>query len=188
MKSSLIDSSLQILREGKTLLYPTDTIWGIGCDATSSNAVEQIYKIKERDHTKSMLVLASETMLSPTLPAKVKDLLLNNDRPTTVIVPREALAIAVADNIPALDGTVGVRIPKFEFCQQLLTQFGSPIVSTSANLSGHPSPSCYEEIEQEVHQRVDLALPNLPCFIHPTTGSSMIVKLNPDGEIVVLRK
>lgn len=187
MERSLIDSSLHVLRGGKTLLYPTDTIWGIGCDATGMEAVEKIYKIKERDHNKSMLVLANETMLSPTLPQMVRDLLLNSDRPTTVILPHEMLQIGLADNLPAQDGTVGVRIPKFEFCQTLLSSLGHPIVSTSANLSGRPSPAQYEDIEDEIKKRVDLALPNDPSFLHATMGSSRIIKLSEKGEMIVLR-
>lgn len=187
MESSLIDSSLHVLREGKTLLYPTDTIWGIGCDATCAEAVERIYAIKERDHSKSMLVLATEDMLSPTLPQVVRDLLLNSDRPTTVILPHEMLQIGLADNLPARDGTIGVRIPKFDFCQTLLAELVHPIVSTSANLSGKPSPSKYEDIEEEIRQRVDFALPNDASFLHPDVGSSRIVKMAETGEVTVLR-
>lgn len=187
MESSLIDSSLQILREGKTLLYPTDTIWGIGCDATCAEAVERIYAIKERDHKKSMLVLATEDMLSPALPEAVRNLLFCSEKPTTVILSHKLLQISLAENLPAQDGTIGVRIPKFAFCQALLTGLGHPIVSTSANLSGKPSPSKYEDIEEEIRQRVDFALPNDASFMHPDVGSSMIVKMSEDGAMQVLR-
>lgn len=187
MRSDLIEKALETLRRGGTLLYPTDTIWGIGCDASCREAVEKIYALKERDHNKSMLVLANEGMLSPTLPAEARELLLHSERPTTVIVPKEMLAVALAENLPAKDGTVGVRVPRFGFCEALLEGLGKPIVSTSANLSGRPSPSCYEEIEREVKERVDLALENDESFMHAETGSSRIVKMERGGEMVVIR-
>lgn len=187
MRTDLIVKSLDALKEGLTILYPTDTIWGIGCDATVTDAVERIYGIKERDHAKSMLVLISEEMLSPTLPAEARDLLLMSERPTTVIIPAEMLDVAVATNLPASDGTIGVRVPRHAFCQELLHQLGHPIVSTSANLSGCPSPASYEDIAEDIHRRVDCDLPDDPSFHHASSGSSRIVKLSSNGEVVVLR-
>lgn len=187
MESSLIDNSLQFLKAEKTILYPTDTIWGIGCDATCKDAIEKIYTIKERDHNKSMLVLATEDMLSPTLPREARDLLLNSSRPTTVILPKEMISAAIATNLPAQDGTVGIRIPKFDFCQKLLHNLGHPIVSTSANFSGKPSPITYEEIEEELKMRIDYCLPNLPAFVHDEQRNSRIVKYTKDSGIVILR-
>lgn len=186
MENTLIDSALDALRMGKTILYPTDTIWGIGCDATQSNAVERIYNIKERDHSKSMLVLANDHMLSSQLPSNVWDL-FNCMRPTTVILPVSMLSIPIADNLPASDNTIGIRIPHFDFCNKLLQALGHPIVSTSANLSGRPSPNSYEDIETAIKQRVDLALPDDESFHHPYNGSSRIVKIDSSGNIQVLR-
>lgn len=187
MFNPYLDSALETLRGGRTLLYPTDTIWGIGCDATDADAIEKIYTIKERDHSKSMLILASKEMLAPGLPDEAADLLLRSDRPTTVILPANFIAIPLASNLPAHDGTIGVRIPRMDFCQQLLSLFGRPVVSTSANLSGHPSPAAYEEISDELKQRIDCCLPDAPCFRHPSVGSSRIVKLEPNGGIQILR-
>ena len=146
MTNGLLEQATKALSEGKTLLYPTDTIWGIGCDATCAEAVERIYAIKERDHSKSMLILATADMLSPDVPQEVRALLLENDRPTTVVLPASYVAPTLPDNLLAADGTVGVRVPRMDFCQTLLRLFGRPIVSTSANLSGHPSPQCYADI------------------------------------------
>ena len=187
MKRDLIDKALATLKQGGTLLYPTDTIWGIGCDACCAEAVERLYAIKERDHNKSMLVLASEAMLSPTLPPEAKELLMYGQRPTTVIVSQEYLMTTIAKNLPANDGTVGVRIPKFDFCQALLERLGHPIVSTSANFSGRPSPTCYDDIEHALMERVDYSLPNDVSFSHPPQPSSRIVKLDNDGKVVVIR-
>lgn len=200
----MILSALQTLRAGGTLIYPTDTIWGIGCDATNSNAVEKIYQIKERDHSKSMLILcADEAMLRQYIPnptPEALDLLLHSDRPTTVIfpnvlqlnkgtvpnlVPEEEYFLA--NNLLAADGSIGVRIPHMNFCQELLRAFGRPIVSTSANLSGHPSPTSYENIEKELIQRVDYCVPNSPNFASSCTNGSRIVKLTDDNEIIVIR-
>lgn len=187
MNNTLLTAASIALKAGRTLLYPTDTIWGIGCDATNAQAIERIYAIKERDHSKSMLVLASASMLSPALPQEAADLLLHSSRPTTVILPAEMLLAKVAPNLPAQDGTVGVRVPQMDFCQALLHELGRPIVSTSANLSGHPSPASYADIEEDLRYRIDCALPDDPAFRHAPTGSSRIVKLLPDGTILTLR-
>lgn len=186
MRIDLIDSALEHLRQGRTLLYPTDTIWGIGCDACCRTAVDSIYAIKKRDPGKAMLVLANEQMISPAIPQIIHDL-LHDKRPTTVILPKEMLLTPLADNIPAGDGTVGVRIPHFDFCQSLLAQLGHPIVSTSANLAGKPSPSCYEEIDPVIKRLVDYALPNDVSFSHSTCGGSRIVKVGTNGIINVIR-
>ena len=187
MNHELLTTALSALKGGKTLLYPTDTIWGIGCDATDAQAIERIYAIKQRDHSKSMLVLASPLMLSPALPREAADLLLRSDRPTTVILPAEMLLAKVAPNLPAHDGTVGVRVPRMDFCEALLRELDHPIVSTSANLSGHPSPATYADIEEALVQRIDCPLPDDSSFRHAPTGSSRIVKLLPDGTIQTLR-
>lgn len=187
MNHELLTTALSALKGGKTLLYPTDTIWGIGCDATNAEAIERIYAIKERDHSKSMLVLANAEMLSATLPQEAAEMLLHSDRPTTVVLPTEMLRVKVAENLPALDDTVGVRVPKMDFCEALLKELDRPIVSTSANLSGHPSPATYADIEKALIQRIDCPLPDDPSFHHAPTGSSRIIKLLPDGTIQTLR-
>lgn len=183
-----IQTALSALKQGQTLLYPTDTIWGIGCDALDVSAIERVYAIKERDHSKSMLILVASDMLSPDVSQEVKTLLLESDRPTTVVVPARYVMLPLPVNLLAVDGTVGVRVPKMDFCQELLRQLGRPIVSTSANLSGHPSPGCYADIAEELKRRVDCCLPDLPEFRHIPTGSSRVLKVNPDGLVTIIRE
>jgi len=187
MMNDMIEQALDALIGGGTLLYPTDTIWGIGCDATNASAVERIYAIKERDHAKSMLILVSEAMLSAGMPEGVRTLLLDGGRPTTVVVPAGYVEASLPDNLLAADGTVGVRVPRMAFCQELLARFGRPVVSTSANFSGKPSPQGYADIEEALKRRVDFCLPDAPQFRHPATGASRILKVEADGTVVVIR-
>ena len=187
MNNDIIERALATLNVGGTLLYPTDTIWGIGCDAVNPSAIERVYAIKERDHSKSMLILASVEMLSPEMPGEVCRLLLESERPTTVVLPARYVTPTLPQNLLAADGTVGVRVPRMDFCQTLLRLFGRPIVSTSANFSGRPSPQCYADIEEALKRRVDYSLPDDPSFHHPATGSSRILKVKPDGSLTVIR-
>lgn len=184
----VIRQTVESLQQGKTLLYPTDTIWGIGCDARNADAVERLYAIKERDHSKSMIVLIESNqntlniLNTPITPA---------DRPTTYILSyaiwHDEMHLEVADNIPAADGTLGVRVPRHAFCQKIIRQLGAPLVSTSANLSGRPSPQRYEEIEEELKRRIDFCVSPLPELFSAETRGSRIVKINPDGTETVLR-
>ena len=191
-----IQQTVEVLRRGGVILYPTDTIWGIGCDARNADAVERLYAIKERDHTKSMLVLIrsevrcreSEANLRP----PTSDLRPpTSPRPTTYILPRERwqplLGDCVAANLPAADGTLGIRIPDHSFCQEVMRRLGAPLVSTSANLSGRPSPRTYNEIEEELRRRVDYCVPPLPAFESHETRGSRIVKIDSDGRETVIR-
>ena len=188
MSKDPIRTALTALKQGQTLLYPTDTIWGIGCDAFDVSAIERVYAIKGRDHSKSMLILVASDMLSPDVSQEVKTLLLESDRPTTVVVPARYVALPLPMNLLASDGTVGVRVPRMDFCQELLHRLGHPIVSTSANLSGHPAPRCYPDIDEALKQRVDCCLPDLPEFRHIPTGSSRVLKVNPDGLVTIIRE
>lgn len=177
----IIEQTVEMLQRGGTILYPTDTIWGIGCDARNHDAVERIYAIKERDRSKSMLVLVADGML----PTEA------DSRPTTYIMPREKwepmLGGNVADNLPAVDGSLGIRLPRHTFCQEVIRRLGAPLVSTSANLSGHPSPLRYSEIEDTVKQRVDYCVPPLEEFLSVETRGSRIMKMNSDGSLTIVR-
>ena len=185
MEIAIIEQAVKVLRGGGTLLYPTDTIWGIGCDARNSAAVEKLYAIKERDHSKSMLVLVDKL---PEFPG-IQD--NPSDRPTTYILPerlwRPLLGDTIADNLAAADGSLGLRVPCHAFCQEVIRRLGAPLVSTSANLSGHPSPQHYEEIEEELKHRVDYCVPPMPELLSAETRGSRIVKLLPDGTTEILR-
>ena len=179
--NEIIAYSVETLLAGGIILYPTDTIWGIGCDARNSEAVERIYSIKERDRSKSMIILVESG----------KWTMESDDRPTTYILPRaiwhDEMHIAVADNIPAADGSLGIRQPRHAFCQEVIRLLGAPIVSTSANLSGRPSPKNYKEIEEKLRLRVDFCVPPLPELLTEETRGSRIVTIPSDGTQTVIR-
>ena len=193
---------LDTLQRGGTIIYPTDTVWGIGCDATNAAAIEKIYHIKQRDHSKSMLILcADETMVSRYVISPSPDalhLLLYSNRPTTVIFPRTT---GLPSNLLALDGSIGIRIPRPDagvtdrkgaaFCHELLRTFGRPIVSTSANLSGRPSPFCYDALDTVLFPQVDYIVPTTECTFPsqaiPHLTPSRIMRVNFDGTITTLR-
>ena len=176
------------LRSGGTLLYPTDTIWGLGCDASNADAIRRLYDLKQRDPSKSMLILCDTIEMIRTYVCDINDatatLLFTSDRPTTVILPVERNTLA--HNLPAADNTVGVRVPQTPVCDALLHLLGRPLVSTSANLSGRPSPRSYADIDQQLIQSVDFCLP--ASYEQQSSGqASRIVKLLPDGTLQTLR-
>lgn len=183
----IVEQTIQVLKSGGTILYPTDTIWGLGCDARNAEAVERLYSIKARDHSKSMLVLCTGRMLadSDSMPESA------DSRPTTFILPaerwRHMLRAHLAPNLAAADGSLGIRMPQHRFCQAVIDGLGAPIVSTSANLSGQPSPQGYDDIAAEVKARVDFCVPPLPEFLSGATSGSRIVKLEADGTVTVIR-
>lgn len=175
---------------GGTILYPTDTIWGVGCDATNPSAIEKLYQIKQRDHSKSMLILVEdEAMLRRFIPNPTRealDLLLHSNRPTTVIFPADASLLPA--NLLAADSTIGVRVPRHDFCQKLLKAFSRPIVSTSANLSGRPSPSSFNDIDDSLKSLVDTIVDPIQYHIHEETAApSRIIKVTPSGETLIIR-
>jgi L-threonylcarbamoyladenylate synthase len=147
---------LRVLREGGVILYPTDTIWGLGCDATNEEAVEKIYNLKKRPGEKSMIVLVADEkqvlqhVANPDL--AVFDWLKKTPKPTTVIYEG---GIGLADNLVAEDGTIAIRICSDHFCKQLIRRLGKPIVSTSANFFGEVSPKNFSEISEEIKDEVD---------------------------------
>lgn len=154
-----INKAIAVLREGGTLLCPTDTIWGISADATNEDAVAKVFEVKERPANKSMIVLvSSKAMLEKfvaSIPPKALEILDQATRPTSIIYPQ---AKNLAANVSAANGSIGVRIVQDEFCMQLLEQFGKPIISTSANISSAPSPSTFSEIAEIIKSRVDYCI------------------------------
>jgi L-threonylcarbamoyladenylate synthase len=151
-----IEKALAILRAGGIILYPTDTVWGIGCDARNENAVQKIFDLKKRQESKSMIVLVADERevlqytASPDL--AVFDFIEQQTRPTTVIFDG---AIGFPDNLVAADGSVAIRIVKDEFCRHLIKRLRNPIVSTSANISGEPAPKAFKEISEKIKNGVD---------------------------------
>ena len=182
-----IDHSLLVLNKGGSILYPTDTIWGIGCDATSEEAVEKIYVLKERPSNKSLIILVAEErdvlkcVANPDL--RVFDYLKQTNRPTTVIYEN---AVGLASNLVSEDGSIGICIVKDEFCRHLIKRFRKPIVSTSANLSGQPSPSNFSDIDERVKKRVDYVVQHRQNEQGKSVSSSIIKWEN--GKPVVIRE
>ncbi|MCY4778240.1 L-threonylcarbamoyladenylate synthase [Sphingobacterium sp. UT-1RO-CII-1] len=183
-----VNKALETLRNGGLILYPTDTIWGIGCDATNEEAVEKIYALKERDKTKSMIVLLhNDNQLAGyvnDIPEVVYDLIEYSERPITIIYSK---AKNIAPNAIAQNGSVGIRIVNHPFCQQLLQRFKKPIISTSANLSGQTSPKNFDEIDNNIKQAVDYIVE----YDQNKEGdgkSSIVMKIDPSGMFEFIRK
>ncbi|NOR26906.1 MAG: threonylcarbamoyl-AMP synthase [Lutibacter sp.] len=181
-----LNKSLEVLNNQKILLYPTDTVWGIGCDATSEKAVGTIFKIKERNESKSLIILVDGIeMLQkyiPTISENILSLLSKTTKPTTIIYNNP---IGLAKNVVAKDNSVAIRIVKSDFCKQLITAFGKPIVSTSANISGNKTPKCFKEIDKSILDSVDYIV-NLHSEV-VNDKSSTILKVADNGELIVLR-
>lgn len=182
-----IEKSISILKRGGLLLYPTDTVWGIGCDATNADAIEKIFVLKQRPEKKALLCLVSDfRMLNKfveEVPEVAYDILNKAKRPTTIIYDKP---IRIAENLVAEDNTLGIRITKNEFCQQLLRKFKKPLVSTSANISGEETPNSFSQISQEILKGVDYIV-NLP-ELNYNSKPSAIIKLSNNGQVEVIRK
>ncbi len=183
-----LKKAVEVLKNGGIILYPTDTIWGIGCDATNKDAVKRIYDIKKREDSKSMLVLMENPALLDRYVEKVPevawDLVEITTTPLTVIYSG---AKNLASNLIAQDGSIGIRFTKEKFTSQLLQRFRRPIVSTSANISGEKSPAFFDEISDEVKNAVDYIVEYRQDDLTPSKPSS-IIKLGPGGQIDIIRK
>ena len=183
-----IIKAIETLSAGKTILYPTDTIWGIGCDATSSRAVSKIYKIKQRVESKSLIILLDDAdklkKYVKSVPFSTYDILKSVDTPLTVIYPN---AKNLAKNVIAPDGTIAIRIVKDKFCQELIKRFGKPIVSSSANISGQLDPYIYSKISNDIIEKVDYVV-NVNVGLIRATKASRIIKMEENGEFKVIRE
>ncbi len=182
-----IDAAIKVLKEGGVILYPTDTIWGLGCDATNEAAVEKVFKIKQRSDSKSLITLVSDLDMVGRYVKEIPEIAVQlvevNDKPMTIVYPG---AIGLAPNVVAEDGTVGIRIPNHEFCNKLIYKFRRALVSTSANISGTPAPVCFEDIPQEIKDAVDYIVPQEfegDC----TRSASQIIKVGLGSEIEIIR-
>ena len=193
-----IQKALEVLRNGGIILYPTDTVWGIGCDATDPEAVAKVYAIKKRSDSKSLVLLASDMDMICRYVKEVPEMAIQlvevNDKPMTIIYPDAVVGEdskrnnnLLAYNTVAEDGTVGIRIPMVDFCRQLVHRLGRPVVSTSANISGEPTPKKFAEISSEVREAVDHIVD--PSYEKGSTGqSSSIIKVGLDYSIEIIRK
>ncbi len=182
-----IEACIEKLNEGGLILYPTDTVWGIGCDATNKVAVERIYRLKKRSDSKAMIVLVAEEkeilqyVTQPGL--QIFDYIKGVNRPTTVIYEG---AIELAENLLAVDGSVAIRICADPFCKNLIKRFRKPIVSTSANISGYPSPLCFKDIDNVIRERVDYVVNHKQEETEIGKPSS-IIKWEKDGTVTIIR-
>ena len=213
-----IQKALEVLRSGGIILYPTDTVWGIGCDATDPAAVAKVYEIKKRADSKSLVLLASDMDMICRYVKEVPEMAIQlvevNDKPMTIIYPGAVVGSApvtgeaglqaggagngeavfpkadrrcLAFNTVAEDGTVGIRIPMMDFCQQLVAKLGRPLVSTTANISGEPTPKKFAEISPAIRDAGDHIV--APSLERGATGhSSSIIKVGLDYSIEIIRK
>jgi L-threonylcarbamoyladenylate synthase len=184
---SEVESALNVLRSGGVILYPTDTIWGLGCDATAEEAIKRIYQIKQRDESKSLVILVGDErdilqyVAAPDL--AVFDFIQQQTRPTTIIFKG---AINLPDNLIAEDGSTGIRIVQDEFCRHLIKRLRKPIVSTSANISGQFAPQFFDEVADEIKTNVDHIVQWRQADKTPAQPSQ-IIKWNGDGSYKVIR-
>lgn len=183
-----IENCLRVLLSGGIILYPTDTVWGIGCDATNERAVQKIYDIKQRQETKAMIVLLADERdifqyVAQPDPA-VFDYLENATRPTTVIYEG---AIGMAENLIAEDGSIAIRLVKDEFCRHIIKRLRKPLVSTSANISGQPAPANFSSIDPQIINASDYVVQYKREDERKAQPSS-IIKWNNNGTVTVIRE
>ena len=186
-----IKQAIEVMRRGGVILYPTDTVWGIGCDATNAEAVKRVYDIKQRDDSKALICLVdSDSRLQryvrnvPDVAWQLIDSLKEGDRPTTLILDG---AINLAENLIADDGSIGIRITQEPFSKELCFRFQKAIVATSANISGEPAAQNYRDIDPRILEAVDYV-----CWSrrqeHKPHMPSSIIRLRQDGQVEIIRK
>lgn len=182
-----ITKAVQTLMKGGSILYPTDTVWGIGCDATDEQAVEKVMTIKNKAPNQSLILLWHDIEslgdYAEQVPENLADILGEHSNPVTIIYPAGK---NIAASVLHTDGSIAIRVTQNEFCVSLLKEFKKPIVSTSANLSGKPFPSSFSEVDDDILNRVDYVV-NLPEEKQATNTPSSIIKIMPDGEIHTIR-
>ena len=182
----MIEKEVEILKDGGVILYPTDTIWGIGCDATQKEAIQKVIDIKGRTGEKHFILLCKDVeMISQyveTIPQKALDLIKETTSPLTIIYPKaKNLPIEMLSN----DGTIGIRIPNHPYCQEILKELNRPLVSSSANISGEKSPTCFEDISTLIKENVNFISPKQ--FQANNTQPSSIIKIFENGEVLKIR-
>lgn len=183
-----LEPTLSCLADGGLILYPTDTVWGIGCDATNEEAVEKVFELKKRDRSKPFVLLASSiAMLKKYVKRvhpRIETLLLYHSRPLTIIYEK---GVDLAKNATAADGSVAIRIPNDVFCRELIERFGKPLVATSANISGTPFPVHFGQISSSVIMGVDKVVKHRQLD-KEMREPSVIARLDREGELVFLRE
>ena len=183
-----VAKALKVITEGGIILYPTDTIWGIGCDATNTEAIKRIFKLKQRDEAKSMIVLIDtenklESYISDVNPLAY-DLIAYAENPLTlVMLGAKNLSPAIINK----DGSIGIRVVKHPFCEQLIQRLRKPLVSTSANISGKASPQYFAQVDDEIINGVDYVV-DLEQQDMEIKNPSTIMRLEPDGKFQFIRR
>jgi translation factor SUA5 len=182
-----IENAIAVLKKGGIILYPTDTVWGIGCDATNAEAIEKIFQLKKRSESKSLICLVNDFKMLEQfverVPTVAYDILKHANRPTTIIYDNP---VRVAENLVAEDNSLAIRVVKDNFCEQLIRKLHRPLVSTSANITGETTPMCFQEISPQILEGVDYVV-----NLHHTKKSgppSAIIRLKNDGTVQVIRQ
>ncbi len=182
-----IKKAVEVLKKGGNILYPTDTVWGIGCDATNNKAVQKIYSLKRRSEKKSMIVLLDEVDQIKNYvshyPEQVSDLIDNYPKPLTIVFSG---AKNIAKGLIADDGSIAIRVVKHEYCKQLIKTLGKPIVSTSANVSGDPTPAVFRDISDFIKKKVEYVVKLEQGNLSPALPST-VIKMDVTGSYEVLR-
>ncbi len=182
-----IESCIKVLNEGGLILYPTDTIWGIGCDATNETAVARIYHLKKRNENKTMIILVADEQdivnYTDQKNLSIFDYIKGVQNPVTVIYNN---AKNLAGNLINTDGSIGIRIVKDDFCEKLIRKFGKPIVSTSSNISGYPPPAFFSDIDINILHEVDYVVWHRREEEVPGKPST-VIKINQDGTYFIIR-
>jgi L-threonylcarbamoyladenylate synthase len=183
-----VANAFKVLQGGGIILYPTDTIWGIGCDAANTEAIKKIFRLKQRDEAKSMVILVDtenklESYVQEVNPLAY-DLIEYAENPLTLVMPG---AKNLSPAVIAADGSVAIRVSNHEFCKQLIQRLRKPLVSTSANISGKPSPQYFSQIDQEILDGVDYVV-DLEQHSKEIRNPSTIMKLAPDGSFEFIRR
>ncbi len=182
-----VNKSVTLLRQGKILLYPTDTVWGIGCDATNAKAVDRIFKLKNRQEQKSMIVLLADKEkikeYVQEVPSIAYDLIENAASPITLVYGK---AKNLPKNLVASDGSIAIRVVKGDYCVEVIRSLGKPLVSTSANISGEPAPLTFDQISEAIKQKVDYVVEVHRSRIRAVRPST-VLKLEENGTFTVIR-
>jgi L-threonylcarbamoyladenylate synthase len=183
----VIRNCISVLRQGGLILYPTDTVWGIGCDASDENAVKKVFELKKRPDNKALICLVADVAMLErhvtAIPDLAYDLIDLSTKPTTIIYDRPK---GIAKNLVGIDNTLAIRVAGDPFCRQLIRTFKKPVVSTSANLAGASTPSAYDEISAEILKGVDYIVPLRRLERNATP--SAIIRLGTDGTVKVIRE
>ena len=187
MSAEKIKQTIEHLRKGNILLYPTDTLWGIGCDATNPEAVEKVFALKKRSDQKSLIALVHSVAFLERyvkqIPEVCYELLDNSDKPLTIVYENP---INIAENAVAEDGSMGFRVTTDPICQRIIQQLNKPLISTSANLSGDSSPTCFDDVSPVIKSGVDFILDERTK--EKMTKPSTIIKINNDSSFKIIRK